>query len=205
MGLRLSGSTRLGFWPSWRELLGRGRLEVSSGRRAPPLRTLTPPRPGAAYFSYAERERRPDSQARPPRRFEVVTSRVGSLVSPSARLVERLRQALEVCVEGDEVRALEEGPPARLVGDSVERALPEADGRAVAARQPDRKREEGGGTDVVRLRLSHGAVEVYRVNRRREVEAARSVEPVGDEKHRVAITVRREPPARAPSLHARGV
>src|ERR1043165_1790957 len=86
-----------------------------------------------------------------------LTGRV--LVSPAGLLVERPGQALEVCVEGDEARALEEGAPARLVGDAVERAPAEA--RADGVSQLDAR---AGGRDAVRPDGdAHGAA------RRREV------------------------------------
>src|ERR1043165_6829043 len=118
---------------------------------------------------------------------EVEGVRTQVLVCPVALFVERPRQALEVCVEGDEARPLEEGSPARLVRDAVERALAEADGKLVPARQADRGRVERVDRDFAPLRLAHGALEVYGVNRGREVEAARSVQPVGDEEDGVAV------------------
>src|ERR1041384_419120 len=65
--------------------------------------------------------------------------------------VERVAQAVEVRVEGNEACALEEGAPARLVGDAVERALPEAHGRLIVACQADRRRVEGIARDVALL------------------------------------------------------
>src|SRR5687768_9166824 len=61
------------------------------------------------------------------------------LVGHAVLLVERAAEALEVGVEGDEARALKEGPPARLVGEAVKRALAEAHGAAAVARQAHRR------------------------------------------------------------------
>src|ERR1043166_10342207 len=109
------------------------------------------------------------------------------LVSPAGLLVERPGQALEVCVEGDEARALEEGAPARLVGDAVERALAEAGGDLAAAGQAHGRRVEGVDGDLALPGLPHGALEVNRVNNVGVVEAARGVQAVGDEEHGVAV------------------
>src|SRR5437763_17153362 len=101
---------------------------------------------------------------------------VGVLVGPAALRVECLRQALEVRVEGDEARALEEGASARLVRDAVERALAVADGELVPARQAHRGRVERVDRDAAALGLARGAFQINRVNRGREVEAARCVQ-----------------------------
>src|SRR6185503_11444089 len=92
----------------------------------------------------------------------------------------------EIGIEGNEARrSLEEGLPASIISQTIERVLTIARRQTAAARQTNRRCIKRINRYIALIGFLDRSFEIDGVRRTRNVEASRSVETIRDEQHRL--------------------